>query len=144
MIEASSSSRTLTSFSAPNAMWWGEGGRELYKQWRCDACDICTQDGSQNDEWWWWVMVTIVNNDNGVKTIPSTPDNESCDARDTVDQYLAFEAESFYNNLNQSLLCPLSQTGGRWKILISCDKEIRFPWIRKSQLDHHCRSGSDS
>ena len=69
-------------------------------------------------------MVTIVNNDNGVKTIPSTPDNESCDARDTVDQYVAFEAESFYNNLNQSLLCPLSQTGGRWKIQISCDKEI--------------------
>ena len=89
-------------------------------------------------------MVTIVNNDNGVKTISSMLDNDFCDARDTVYQYLAFEAESFYNNLNQSLLCPLSQTGGRWKILISCDKEIRFPWIRKSQLDHHCRSGSDS
>ena len=144
MIEASSSSRTLTSFWAPNAMWWGEGGRNLYNLWRCESCDICTQDGSQDEEWWCWVMVTIVNNDNGVKTISSMLDNDFCDARDTVYQYLAFEAESFYNNLNQSLLCPLSQTGGRWKIQISCDKEIRFPWIRKSQLDHHCRSGSDS
>ena len=50
----------------------------------------------------------------------------------------------FLNQSNQSLIRPLSQAGGRWKILISCDKEIRFPWIRKSQLDHHCRSGSDS